>query len=212
MPSVVTRNHSSLCRQPPATSLRPILFAVLVFLSAATGCRATDDARPLANATFSKESGKLSQLAFDSNHDGKLDTWSYMDGTHALRIEMDKDGDGKVDRWEYYGANNTLEKVGFSRANDGRVDAWAYAGADGKLSRIEVSTARDGKVTRTEYYEHDTLVRAEEDSQSTGRIDKWETYANGALASVAFDTLHRGRPDRRIVYGPNGSVHVEQLK
>ena len=200
--------------KPEACSLKPVTrLGALLLLSALASCSATADtpAAGGAQATYSQQTGKLSSLAFDSNHDGKLDTWSYMDGARALRIEMDRDSDGKIDRWEYYGPENTLTKVGFSRANDGRVDAWAFAGPDGQLARVEVSTRRDGKVTRTEYYEHDTLVRAEEDSQSTGRIDKWETYANGALATVSIDTARSGRPDRRIIYGPNGNVRIENL-
>jgi hypothetical protein len=208
----MSRVPSWLRREPKAVSRKPFLIAALLLLSALVACRASESAKPRAEAIYSKDTGKLSQLAFDSNHDGKLDTWSYMDGARALRIEIDKDGDGKIDRWEYYGANNTLEKVGFSRSNDGQVDAWAYAGPDGKLERVEISTARNGKVTRTEYYENEKLVRAEEDSLLTGAIDKWETYANGALASVSLDTTHRGRPDRKLIYGPNGTVHVEQIK
>jgi hypothetical protein len=40
-------------------------------------------------------------------------------------------------------------------------------------------------------------------------MDKWETYEANRLASVAFDTSHRGTPDRRIIYGPNGSARFE---
>ena len=200
--------------KPVACSLGPALARVAACLlgcMASFACSDKGADAASAQATYSQQTGRLSSLAFDSNHDGKLDTWSYMDGARALRIEMDRDGDGKLDRWEYYGPENTLTKVGFSRANDGRVDAWAFAGPDGQLARVEVSTRRDGKITRTEYYEHDTLVRAEEDSQSTGRIDKWETYANGALATVSIDTARSGRPDRRIIYGPNGNVRIENL-
>ena len=80
---------------------------------------------------------------------------------------------------------------------------------DGSIARVDVSTRRDGKVDRTEYYENDALVRAEEDSDEDGKADKWETYEAGRLASVAFDTLHRGTPDRRLIYGVDGSTRLE---
>jgi len=64
-------------------------------------------------------------------------------------------------------------------------------------------------VTRTEHYENDVLVRAEDDSDGDGKPDKWETYRDGRLTSVAFDTLHRGSPDRRLIYGADGSARVE---
>jgi hypothetical protein len=75
--------------------------------------------------------------------------------------------------------------------------------------RIDVSTRRDGKVTRTEFYEEDALVRAEEDSDEDGKADKWETYDGGRLSSVAFDSMHRGVPDRRVIYGADGSASFE---
>ena len=132
-----------------------------------------------------------------------------MDGARVLRIEIDRDEDGRVDRWEYYDANQKLEKVGFSRPGDGKEDAWSSARQDGSIARIDISLARDGKVTRREYYEKDTLVRAEEDGDGDGIFDKWEAYEGGRLASVAFDTLHRGKADRRLVYGADGSAHLE---
>lgn len=157
---------------------------------------------------YDQKTGKLQLLKYDSNGNGKVDTWSYMDGTRVLRIEIDKDEDGKIDRWEYYTADQKLERIGFSRANDGKEDAWSYVGPDGSIVRIDISTKRDGKITRREYYEKNALVRAE-DSHEDGKIDKWETYEAGRLASVAFDTIHRGTPDRRLVYGADGSVRLE---
>ena len=78
-----------------------------------------------------------------------------------------------------------------------------------RFSRIEISTPRDGTISRTEHYEKDAQVAAEEDTDGDGRIDKWEIFAGGRLASVAFDAGHRGSPDRRLVYGADGGVLVE---
>ena len=80
--------------------------------------------------------------------------------------------------------------------------------ARGSIARIEIAAAKTGKATRTEYYEHAALVRAEEDSDGDGKIDKWETYAGDHLASVAFDTAHRGFADRRLIYELGGSARV----
>ena len=157
-------------------------------------------------ADYEKQTGRLRQLTYDSNKNGKPDSFSYMDGTKVLRVEIDKDEDGKIDRWEYYGADSKLEKVGLSRANDGKVDEWVYQGSDGTVARIEISTKRDGRVGRTEFYEKGALVRTEDDTDGNGAIDKWETYSNGILTSVAFDTEGAGRPTRRLAYGEDGSV------
>jgi hypothetical protein len=155
------------------------------------------------------QQGKLQLLKYDSKGNGKVDTWSYMDGARVVRIEIDKDGDGKIDRWEYYDADQKIEKVGLSRLNDGKADAWSFAGSDGKIARVEVSTHRDDRIDRIEYFEHEVMVRAEEDGDGDGRPDKWETYDGGRLTSVAFDTTHRGVADRRLTYGPGGAARME---
>ena len=133
---------------------------------------------------YDKKSGKLQLLKYDSNRNGKVDMWSYMDGSRVIRVEIDKDEDGRIDRWEYYDANQKIEKVG-------------------------LSTRNDGKASRIERYQNDTLTAAEEDTDGDGAIDKWETYAGGRLAVVAFDTTHRGTPDRRLVYDASGAARVE---
>ena len=158
---------------------------------------------------YDKKTGKLRLLKYDSKGTGQIDTWSYMDGSRVLRIEIDTDHDGKIDRWEYYGPNRELVKVGYSRANDGKEDAWSYTGPDGSVNRVEISGRRDGKVSRIEHYEKNVLVAAEEDTDGDGQLDKWETYEGGHLSSIAFDTRHRGAPDRRLIYGPHGSARIE---
>lgn len=158
---------------------------------------------------YDPKTGKLQLLKYDSNGNGKIDTWSHMDGPRVIKIDLDQDEDGVIDRWEDDGPDQKLEKVGFSRMKDGKEDAWSYAGPDGSVARIEVSTRRDGKVNRIEHFENDRLVTAEEDSDGDGKMDKWETYDGERLASVAFDTVHRGTPDRRLVYGASGTAQLE---
>jgi hypothetical protein len=193
---------------------KPTEFALIVcFLALAimyAGCSSKrTEAEKRITPEYDKKTGKLQLLKYDSNGNGKVDTFSYMDGARVLRIEIDNDEDGKIDRWEYYGPDQKIEKVGFSRLRDGKEDAWSYDGPDGSIVRIDVSTKRDGRVTRIEHYDHEKLLAAEEDSREDGRIDKWETYDGDRLASVAFDTEHRGTPDRRLVYGSDGTARME---
>jgi len=186
----------------------PLVVALACFALAVQGCNGRS-ARKNIEPVYDPDTGRLRQLRYDSDGDGKVDTVSYMDGTRVLRIEIDKDEDGKVERWEYYDAAGKLERVGLSRANDGVEDAWSYMGPDGKVSRVAISTRRDGRISRTELYQADRPTSAEEDTDGDGAIDKWESYEAGRLASVAFDSMHRGRPDRRLTYFPDGSVKSE---
>ena len=183
------------------------------FLSLALMCSACDkpgdEARKRISPEYDKATGKLVLLKYDSDGNGKVDTWSYMDGARVVRIEIDKDEDGKIDRWEYYDANQKIEKIGTSRAQDGKEDSWSYLNADGTIARIDVSAKRDGRISRVEHYQKDILVSAEEDGDGDGRMDKWETSEGDHLASIAFDTTHRGTPDRRLIYGANGTARLE---
>ena len=172
------------------------------------GCQRHPETRRI-EPVYDPKTGKLQLLKYDSNGNGVIDTWSYMDGARAVRIDIDADEDGKIERWEYYGPNQKLEKVGFSRSKDGKEDAWSYPGTSGAIDRIEMSTGKDGKGNRVEHFKADRLVAAEEDSDQDGQIDKWETYDGDRLASVAFDTQHRGKADRRLVYGANGTATLE---
>lgn len=182
---------------------------ILLALCGATACQRQVEPTKKIEPTYNKKSGRLELLRYDSNGDGKFDTFSYMDGARIVRIEIDSNEDGKIDRWEYYGPDQRLERVGFSRAQDGIEDAWSFFNANGATDRIEISTKRNHKVDRIEHYEKGVLVRAEEDADGDGHIDKWETYDAERLASVAFDTTHRGTPDRRLIYGVDGSARME---
>ena len=178
------------------------MFAVLalaVGVLASSGCD-TASSEGRVEAKYDGTTGKLSQLTVDSLKDGKPNITSYMNGTKFVRIEVDSNEDGRIDRWEYYGADQKVERVGFSRANDGKPDAWATRAADGSLSRLEISTRHDGAVNRIEFYEAGQLARAEEDTDADGRPDKWEKYDSGELVSVSFDTLKSGKPTTTVDY------------
>jgi hypothetical protein len=181
---------------------------VLVCALGAAACQRQAGAKRI-EPVYDPKTGKLQLLKYDSNGNGVIDTWSYMDGARVVRIDIDTDEDGKIDRWEYYGPKQEIEKIGFSRAKDGKEDAWSFPGPNGVTERIGISTRRDGKITRVEHYEGGKLVSAEEDSDEDGRMDKWEAYEGERLVSVAFDTLHRGTPDRRLIYGVNGTARLE---
>jgi hypothetical protein len=190
----------------PQLAATNCVVAIALLTAGCSGAR--EDAQKRIAPEYDK-TGKLQLLKYDSDGNGKVDTWSYMDGARVVRIEIDKNEDGKIERWEYYGPDQKLGKVGFSRSNDGKEDAWSFAAPDGTVARIEVSTHRDGKVDRVEHYDHDVLVRAEEDTDRDGTLDKWEVYEGARLASVSFDTLHRGTPDRRLTYGKDGGALLE---
>jgi hypothetical protein len=158
---------------------------------------------------YDKTTGKLEQLTYDSDHNGKVDTWTDMAGARPVQSRIDRNEDGKIDRWEYYDEQGRLVKVGFSRKDDGKPDAWAYGTSD-TLERVEVSSLGDEKkIDRWEHYAGGALLAAEEDTNHDGFPDKWETYEHGAVRSAAFDEDADGKPDRRLTYVAGTLVSIE---
>ena len=187
----------------------PLVLAIAIIVAA--GCKhSADSSEKRIEPIYDRVTGRLQLVKYDSDGDGKTDIWTYMDGPRVVRTEADTNQDGKVDRWQYYGPDKKVDKIGLSTKNDGVEDRWAYLAADGTTTtRIESASGGSGKVSRVEYLEQGVVVRVEEDTDGDGRVDKWETYDGPRLAVVGFDTLHRGAPDRRLVYGADGTVRIE---
>src|SRR4029079_7532358 len=92
------------------TARSDVFAALLAGILASAACRSRGGS--IVEPVYNQLSGRLELLKSDSNGDGKIDTWSHMDGTRILRIDLDADGDGRPDRWEYYNADGHLEKIG----------------------------------------------------------------------------------------------------
>lgn len=189
--------------------------AVAVALAAALagGCSGRSRPDPSSEGirpAYDPQTGRLTALTLDSNHNGRVDTWTDMDGNRPIQTRIDRNEDGRVDRWEYYDAAGLLLKVGHSQKDDGKPDAWAYAGKDGTLTRMEISAVSDEKkITRLEHYAGGALSSAEEDTNGDGVMDKWETWTAGAVETVVFDEDFDGRPDRRLSYRGTTLVTIE---
>jgi antitoxin component YwqK of YwqJK toxin-antitoxin module len=183
--------------------------ATSVFFASCSRPRDTPEKAGIT-ATYDSKTGKLTELAYDSNHNGKVETWTEMDGNRPVRTRIDTNEDGKIDRWEYYDAGSKLVKIGFSRSDAGKPDAWAFSGDDGKTRRVEISSTFDEhKIDRWEHYLGESITAAEEDTDHDGRIDKWEAYSDGALETAAFDENGDGKADRRLTYADGALVAID---
>lgn len=169
---------------------RQVACAALVAAAACGGASSDSvgDGRPAP--VYDPTTGRLKELVSDRNKDGKPDLWAYMDGSRIERIEIDRNADGRIDRWEHYGP----------------LPAGAASDAAPPLVRAEEANGPDDRVTRREFYVQGVIDRVEEDADTDGRVDKWEQYTGGALSRVDLDLQGKGFADRRLVYGPAGSV------
>jgi hypothetical protein len=184
--------------------------ATLLSVTCLAACSDTAGGRRGTTPTYDPATGRLTELTYDANGNGRIDTWTEMDGARPVLTRMDRNEDGRLDRWEYYDAAGRLAKVGFSRRDDGTPDAWAFQAADGSLARIDVSSSRDpARIDRWEHYQSGVLVRADEDTSGNGVADKWETYQDGAVKTASFDEDGDGRPDRRLTYQDGSLVLIE---
>ena len=213
----------TVCRRPFIASLPLCLFASLAVVS----CSNPDRARVKATtqASYDRATGKLTEITYDKNKNGKIDTWTKMDGSRPVSSEIDANEDGKIDRWEEYGPDGKLVKAMWERpkpatardqAMKGRPDAAAFVGPDGSVERIEYSEvseldpAKKERVVRREFYSGTRLVRAEEDTLGTGIMDRFENFDTaGTMVSVELDETADGKPDRRLTYGATGLVLTE---
>lgn len=201
-------------------------------LAAACSQPTADQARVKATtqASYDLTTGKLSEITYDKNKNGRIDTWTKMNGSIPVSSRMDTNEDGKLDRWETYGPDGKLTQVDWERppvpgpANPnpnytGKPNATAYVNADGVVERIEYYETSDvtgqKDITRREFYNAaKQLTRAEEDSDGDGLMDRFETYTNAILSSVEFDEKkpYDGKPDRRMNYSPDGVlVSIETM-
>lgn len=173
-------------------------------ISALCACQAPPARRTVPS--YDTFTSQLVQLSADQNGDGRLDQWTYLDGSRVFRGEADSDGDGRIDRWEYFDAAAALLRVGTASRGDGVEDTWTVPGAGpGGEVHVARSLQRDRRIDRHEYFRGDVLLRAEEDTNGDGRIDKWERYDGPVLREAAFDTtLASGRADRRVTYDARG--------
>jgi hypothetical protein len=207
-----------------AHGARPALAALAAALAVSAlpiACSDPDRDRLKATtrATYDPASGRLTELTFDSNRNGRIDTWTEMDGPRAVRSRLDRDEDGRMDRWEYYDAAGRVAKVGFSRKNDGKPDAWAYSNGSGKIIRVDVSSHGDeNRIDRWEVYDPQgpagpdgvgPLAQVVQDTNGDGKRDKWERYRDGQVLTAEFDEDGDERPDRRLTYSNAALVSIE---
>ena len=172
-------------------------------------------------ASYDYQSGKLSEITYDQNKNGRIDTWTKMNGSLAVSSRLDTNEDGKLDRWETYGPDGRLTKVDFERAPPrdpahpnpvyiGQPNATAFIAADGSIERIEyfeLSPAGQRDVLLREFYNAaKVLTRTEEDSDGDGLMDLFQTFVDGVLRTTEFDEKKPldGKPDRRMTYSPQG--------
>lgn len=190
---------------------------VLVLLVAAmSACRPDPEQQRIkatSKGTYDPKTGRLTEITYDKNKNGVVDTWVEMDGSRPVSARIDDDEDGRIDRWEYYNQNGRLLRVGESREKTGKPDMYAYMGVDGMPERVEMielsNVTGTESVVRRDFFQGGVRVRAEEDTDGDGIMDRWESgFVNAAARVVEFDDGKKrdGRPTQRFTYNERGAL------
>lgn len=191
--------------QVPVLSRRHLAAAgALACLTVVAGCAPAPDPRRTnfeirgkdGIAKYDPKSGRLSRIDIDHDKDGRIETFSYWDGSRILRIEIDADNDGRIERWEHYDEANRLERVGSSSNDDGIEDTWTYPGDRGQLTRVETDTDRDGAIDKR-------VVFAANPASTDARV----------VSVVDLEIDASGSVGRRLHYAPDGTfLRAEVLR
>lgn len=202
---------------------------IVAALALAASCRNADEARIKATSRgmYDPATGRLTEITYDKNKDGRVDTWVKMDGPRPVSAEIDENQDGIVDRWEYYGDHGQLVKVGILRfippanaepgANPATPNAAATRAAPPPAAQPTGTGARSvAKYQPDEWIYMDAQGKPEhaeyiEVSNVTGvrGVVRREYYKDGKLARDEEDTDGDGIMDRWDTYADGHLRYVE---
>ncbi|NQW02701.1 MAG: hypothetical protein HQ485_01600 [Acidobacteria bacterium] len=185
--------------------LRPFggLLLVLVLGASCGPDPESERLRATSRGVYDHETGALTEITFDRDKNGVVDTWTQITAGRPVSSRLDQDEDGVIDRWEEYDDQEKLVRAGWIRAALGpppdpaasappstatapptlEPNTWAYVGPDGTVTRVEyfdIDATGARLMTLREFLENDQLVRIEKDVNGDGRMDKWEVYEGGA--------------------------------
>jgi hypothetical protein len=121
-----------------------------VVLAAAFGACRDGGANAAIQANYDN-TGYLRMLTYDSNGNGKPDTWTHMQGQRIARIEIDADEDGTIDRTEFY-EGGVLARAEVDTDGNGNVDKWETY-ANGLVTSVAFDTEGAGRPTRRIQYD-----------------------------------------------------------
>jgi hypothetical protein len=125
------------------------------------------------------------------------------------RVQTDADGDGFVDKWEVFAPDGELERLGVATKRPGHPDAWIVPDGRGGVRRRELDVSGNGVVDKIEWFDGEVLTRVAVDGNQDGHMDRWQVWQGGRVVSERLDTDGDGEPDRKLVYGENGSIRLE---
>jgi hypothetical protein len=142
--------------------------------------------------------------AFDSNGDGRADTWAEYDRDRLVH-SFDTNFDGRRDEWTFHDASGAPERRELDLDRDGRVDGWEHF-QDGLIARGEYDNDGDGKLDEWTEYRFSQPVERAWSFGNDGVVDKKALYRNGRKFRERYDRDRDGSFEETIDYDAHERV------
>ena len=89
--------------------------------------------------TYDTTTGKLTELTYDRNKNGIIDTWTDMNGSSRSDRGSISTKTGKIDRWEYYDDKGARRRSASRERTMARRTRGRLPAPDGSVARVEHS-------------------------------------------------------------------------
>lgn len=138
-------------------------------------------------------------VSWDTNSDGKKDTWAEYSGGKPVKYCYDRNLDEKADHWSYL-ENGLIARDEIDLNLDGKADVWQYFESSGKLSRVEYDFDYDGKAEYWEYFKEAQRNRFTADNDRDGNMDEWGIFEKGFIKERNWSFKNDDFIDKKAVY------------
>lgn len=147
---------------------------------------------------LTRESSKL-PTSWDTNGDGRKDTWAEYSKGKLIKYIYDENFDGKADRWCFF-ENNLILRDELDLNRDNQIDRWNYYEPAGEISRSEHDLDYDSKVEYIEYFKNSEKLKFTEDNDSDGNIDEWGIFEKGSMKERRWSFNNDNIIDKKALY------------
>jgi hypothetical protein len=135
-----------------------------------------------------------SAQAVDANGDGRADLTMVMSGGREVCRAADLDFDGRVDVWTYFDGSGAVTRREFDFDRDGAIDEiQLFAG--GQITQKQRASTLSHHIDTWEKYVNGKIVSTERDANGDGRVDQWWDFKTADCPVIHSDIDGNGQPD-----------------
>ena len=138
---------------------------------------------------YDKQTGKLQLLKYDSDGNGKVDTFSYMDGPGSSASRSTRTRTERSIAGSTTAPTRSSRRSDFPRRQDGKEDAWSYSDAAGAID-----THRDLDQARRQDHAHRALREGRRSSAPRKTATATARSTSGKPTTATISRRSRSTP------------------